>query len=196
MSHQINTSAAAPQAGEGAILAKRYARALFALADERQAVAEIAIEMDGLQQLAAQSEELRQLITDPRFTRANLGQALQKLAAMAGLSKITADFLGLLAKNRRAGLLPQIAAAFLAERARRDGEITAAVTSAQPLTETQQKQLIEKLAAATGSKIRLSLHQDPDLIGGFTVKWGSQLIDASLKGRLAALKHHMKQEAA
>ena len=103
--------------------------------------------------------------------------------------------MALTARNRRADLLPHIAAAFLAERALRAGEITAEVTVAQPLTAVQQQLLTTHLATATGGKVTLSVREDATLIGGFIVKLGSRLVDASLKGKLAALAQHLREAA-
>lgn len=184
-----------PRAGEAAVLARRYALALIELATEQGAVDAVAGEISSLQKLLRESAELRGLIADPRVTATQAATALQTVAKQGQFGKTVTNFLGLVAQNRRADLLPNIAAAFLAERAKRAGEILAEVTVARPLSPLQQQTLIGYLAAATGGKVTLDMREDADLIGGLVVKLGSRLIDASLKGKLASLARHLREAA-
>ena len=184
-----------PRAGEAALLAHRYALALYELAAEQKAVDAVAGEISSLQNLLRESVELRAVIADPRVKTAQLATALRTVAGQGSFGKIVGNLLALVAQNRRADLLPNIAAAFLAERARRAGEILAEVTVARPLTPAQQQVLTQHLSAATGGKVTLTVREDADLIGGFVVKLGSRLVDASLKGKLASLARHLREAA-
>ena len=67
------------------------------------------------------------------------------------------------------------------------------VTSATPLSAAQVKTLADTLKAKIGKSVTLSQHVDPSLIGGLVVKVGSQMIDSSLKTKLAAMKIAMKE---
>lgn len=184
-----------PRAGEAAVLARRYALALIELATEQSALDAVSSEISSLQKLLRESVELRGLIADPRVTATQAATALLTVAKQGQFGKIVTNFLTLVAHNRRADLLPNIAAAFLTERARRAGEVLAEVTVARPLSASQQQILIGYLAAATGGKVTLDVREDADLIGGFVVKLGSRLIDASLKGKLASLAQHLREAA-
>ncbi|MGB4102407.1 MAG: F0F1 ATP synthase subunit delta [Alphaproteobacteria bacterium] len=184
-----------PRAGETALLARRYALALYDLATEQKAVDAVAEEVAALQSLLRESDTLRDLIADPRVKTAQLTTALHTVAQQVKFGKIVGNFLALVAHNRRADLLPNIAAAFMEERARRAGEVMAEVTVAQPLTPAQQQVLTQHLSAAAGGKVILTINEDADLIGGFVVKLGSRLIDASIKGKLASLARHLREAA-
>ncbi len=184
-----------PRAGEAALLARRYALALYDLATEQKAVDAVAEEVAALQSLLRESDTLRDLIADPRVKTAQLTTALRTVAQQVKFGKIVGNFLALVAHNRRADLLPNIAAAFMEERARRAGEVMAEVTVAQPLTPAQQQVLTQHLSAAAGGKVILTINEDADLIGGFVVKLGSRLIDASIKGKLASLARHLREAA-
>jgi F-type H+-transporting ATPase subunit delta len=82
--------------------------------------------------------------------------------------------------------------AFLKQLAERRGEVTAEVTAAQPLTESQQNALGEQLRRAVGRRVTMDLRVDPSLLGGMIVKVGSRMIDGSLKSRLRRLQLAMK----
>lgn len=184
-----------PKAGESAILARRYALALYDLAAEKHALDSVTEQLAVVEQALAQVPELTRLINDPRLSREQMQQGFKAVVQQGQLNGITANFLALIAENRRAALLPAVLAAFSAERARRAGEIIATVRSAQPLSPTQQEQIVRHLAQATGGKIRLSVMVDESLIGGMVINYGSMQIDASLQGRLASLTQQLKEAA-
>ena len=101
--------------------------------------------------------------------------------------------LRLVARNGRLFALDEIIARFRALAAAERGEVTAEVTSAAPLTQAQADALASTLSAKVGKAVSLDQRVDPSLIGGLQVKVGSQLIDSSLKTKLAAMKIAMKE---
>ena len=82
--------------------------------------------------------------------------------------------------------------AFLAELARRRGEVTAEVTSAAPLGDEQQKALAAVLRKEYGDKVQMDVKVDESLIGGLIVRVGSRMVDGSLKSKLRKLEFAMK----
>jgi F-type H+-transporting ATPase subunit delta len=173
-------------------LAERYARALFELANEDRALDQIAADLKSMAAMLAASADLRRLIRSPVLDRAVQGQAIAALAGAAQLSRLTRNFLGLLARNRRLFALPEMIDAFLADLAARRGEVTAQVISAAPLSEHQSAALAEALRKSAGAKLTIDQRVDPGLLGGLIVRLGSRMIDASLKSKLTRLELAMK----
>jgi F-type H+-transporting ATPase subunit delta len=177
--------------GEGG-LAERYATALFALADERRALDAVAGDLASMRALLAESADLRRMIRSPVIARGEQGRAIAALAERAELQQITRNFLGLLAKNRRLFALPEMIRHFLAELARRRGEVTAEIAVAQELSPAQKERITAEIARAAGQKVTLDIRVDPSLLAGLTVRLGSRLVDASLKSKLHRLEMAMK----
>ena len=100
--------------------------------------------------------------------------------------------MALVAENRRLFALVDMIDAYLAELARRRGEVTATVTSATALSEAQTASVTDALRRAVGGKVAVELRTDPSLIGGLVVKVGSRMIDSSLKSKLQRLQLVMK----
>jgi F-type H+-transporting ATPase subunit delta len=173
-------------------LAERYAAALFELADERRTLDEVAGDLRELRTLLAGSGDLMRLVRSPVLSRAEQGKAIEAIAAQARLSKITCDFLAIVARNRRLFAVPAMIAAYLEKLAERRGEVTAEVTAAQPLSETQQTSLGDQLRRVVGSRVAIDVKVDPSLLGGMIVKIGSRMVDGSLKGQLQRLQLSMK----
>lgn len=173
-------------------LAERYAAALFELADERHALDEVAGNLRELRAMLAESGDLMRLVRSPVLSRAEQGKAIEALAERASLSKLTCDFLAIVARNRRLFAVPAMIEAYLAKLAERRGEVTAEVTAAQALSEAQQNSLIDQLRRVVGSRVAIDVKVDPSLLGGMIVKIGSRMVDGSLKGQLQRLQLSMK----
>jgi len=173
-------------------LAGRYALALLELADERKQLDPVADDLRGLTAAIAASEDLRRLIRSPLFTRAQQSQAMAAILDQAGVGELTRRFVLLVARNRRLFALDGMIAAYLAELARRRGEITAQVTSAAALDDEQQRALVETLRREVGAKVQVELNVDPSLIGGLIVRVGSRMIDNSIRNKLQRLQLAMK----
>lgn len=173
-------------------IAERYAAALFDLAEDQSALDAVAGDLRALQTLIRESADLRRLLATPVVGRVEQEKAVTALASRAQFGKLTANFLGVLARNRRLYDLAPIIAAYLARLAARRGEVTAQVISAQDLSETQRKAIDERLRKAVGGKVAIDLKIDPGLLGGLVIKVGSRMVDASLKSKLRRLELAMK----
>ena len=184
----------ASKAGDTGVAA-RYALALFGLADEQRKLDQVANDLKEMDSLLDDSDDLRRLISNPVVSRAESGRAMAALMDKIGADDLTRKFIGLVAANRRLFALPGMIKAFLTELAARRGEITAEVTSATRLTDSQSQALEEALRGALGGKVALSVNVDPSLIGGLVVKVGSRMVDSSLKTQLQKMKIAMKGAA-
>jgi F-type H+-transporting ATPase subunit delta len=173
-------------------LAERYAAALFELADERHALDAVAGDLRELRTMLAASADLDRLVRSPVLSRAEQGKAMAALAENAQLSKLTADFVAVVARNRRLFAVPAMIEAYLAKLAAARGEVTAEIAAAQPLTKAQEDALGEQLRRVVGSRVTIDVRVDPSLLGGMIVKIGSRMVDGSLKGQLQRLQLSMK----
>lgn len=179
-------------AGIKASLAGRYASALFDLSSESGSVVTVESDLGKLEAALAESAELRSLIHNPQISRSQAGKVVAGLAPHLGLTDLTANFLGVLADNRRLGDLPAMIAAFGTIAAAHRGEVKAEVASAHPLSKAQLKELEKKLHAREGHTVKLTSRVDADLLGGLVVTIGSKRIDTSIRTRLNSLAHAMK----
>jgi F-type H+-transporting ATPase subunit delta len=175
-----------------ASLAGRYATALFELARDAKAIDAVEKSLSGVAQAIGESADLKSLTTNPVLTRADAKNAIAAVAKSMKLDALTAKTLGVLAQNRRLGETVAVARAFSALAASHRGEVTAEVTSAHALSAAQMKALSAKLKARVGSDVAIQTKVDPSLLGGLTVKIGSQMIDTSIKTRLNTLANAMK----
>ena len=173
-------------------IAGRYALALLDLADEKKQLDEVAADLRGLGEVLEESADLRDVARSPLYSREQQAGVFAAIMDRLGVKELTKRFVGVVAQNRRLFALNSMIKAYLAELARRRGEVRAEVTAARDLSDAQQDSLVEALKAAVGSKVQVDVTVDPSLIGGLIVKVGSRMIDSSLKTKLQRLQLAMK----
>jgi F-type H+-transporting ATPase subunit delta len=178
--------------GIRASLAGRYASALFDLARDERQIDAVGRSLDALGQALLDSRDFAGLIASPLVSREEAGEAFAGLAPQLGLDPITADFLGVLAKNGRKGELRKIIRAFRRLSAEHRGEVTAEVITARPLNDSQIAALKQQLRTRAGRDVTIDAEVDANILGGIVVKLGSQQIDASIRTKLNRLAQAMK----
>jgi F-type H+-transporting ATPase subunit delta len=175
-------------------MAGRYATALFELAQEQNALDEVARNLADLDRLIAESADLSRLVRSPVFTSEEQTRAVAAVLAKAGIGGIAANFVKLVAANRRLFALPDMIRGFRALVARQRGEVSARVTVAEPLNAARTAELKDALKSVSGGKdVALEVTVDPAIIGGLIVKLGSRMVDTSLRTKLNAIKLAMKE---
>ena len=174
-------------------VAGRYANALFELASESNALADVERDLDAFAALIAESSDLKRLVRSPVFSAADQARAVEAILVRAGIGGLVANAVKVTAANRRLFIVPGLIAAFKKLAADKRGEVAAEVTSAEPLSDTHVADLKAALKASLGKDVALATAVDPSLIGGLIVKVGSRMIDGSLRTKLNSLKLVMKE---
>jgi F-type H+-transporting ATPase subunit delta len=174
-------------------VAGRYATALFDLAREANTVDAVKTDLDRFDALIASSADLARLVRSPVFSAAEQLQALSAVLERAGIGGLAAKFLKLVVTNRRLFAVRDMIRAFRELVAKYKGEATAAVTVAEELKTQHVEALRAALKSVTGKDVDLDITVDPAIIGGLVVKLGSRMVDSSLRTKLNAMKHAMKE---
>jgi len=174
-------------------VAGRYATALFELALEHKSVDAVKADLDRFGVMVDDNPELARLVRSPVFTADEQAKALTAVLSNAGIGGLAAKFLLLVASNRRLFAIGQILKAFRLLVAQHKGEVTAEVTVAEKLDDRHLAALKGALKNVTGKDVDLDVKVDPSIIGGLIVKLGSRMVDTSLKTKLNAIKHAMKE---
>ena len=143
--------------------------------------------------LVAESADLARLVRSPVFAADEQVRAVGAVLDRAEIGGLTANFIRVVAGNRRLFVMPNIIAAFRGMLAAQRGEVAAEVTSAEPLSDKHVAALKEALKDSIGKDVALNAHVDPALIGGLIVQVGSRMIDGSLRTKLNSLKLAMKE---
>jgi F-type H+-transporting ATPase subunit delta len=166
--------------------AERYVGALFDLAEQEKALDQAAADLAAIRE-AFKNKDVQLAAGSPRIDPAERGKAFAAVAEALGLSPLARRFVGVVAQNGRAPLLPLIADQFEQRLAEHRGERRVEIIAAQPMEPAQLQSLTASLSAALGKQVRPTVRIDERLIGGFIARAGSRQFDASIKSKLDAL---------
>ena len=168
--------------------ARRYARALFALASEDGRITEILNELHQLSDLLDESTELSHALFRPQHPVAERRAVLHRVAERLGASATVQNFFAFLVDQRRLVDFDGILAEY--ERLADDaaGRTKADVVTASPLDDGQQERLQRALSARTGRDVELEVTVDASLIGGVIASVGALVFDGSLRTQLTQLR--------
>mgnify|MGYP001409901170 CR=1 FL=1 len=174
-------------------MAGRYATALFELALEEHAIDTVKADLDRFDAMLAESPDLQRLVRSPVFTAEVQTKALSAVLAKAGIEGIAARFLKVVSSNRRLFAAPDMIRGFRTLVALHRGEASATVTVAEKPTDAHLAAIKDALKAVTKKDVQIEVKVDPSIIGGLIVKLGSRMVDTSLRTKLNAIKHAMKE---
>ena len=174
---------------EKATIARPYARAAFAYARTGNALAQWSDSLDAAAAVVADSR-VHKLIGNPKISSVQLIDFIGEVLG-GKLDAHVRNFLEELARNRRLGLLPEVAKMFAVMRAEVENIADVQVTSAVALSDAQRNRLAEALKKRLKKDVRLSCEVDASLIGGAVIRSGDLVIDGSLRARLERLTSTM-----
>jgi F-type H+-transporting ATPase subunit delta len=175
-------------------VAERYAGALFEVALEAGQIDSVGAELARFQSMIDESPDLARLVKSPVFSSEEQTRAVAAVLARAEITGVASNVIRVAASNRRLFVFSDILKGYRQLAAAHRGEVTAEVTSAEPLTDIQSAALKASLMGVAGGKdAALLTAVDPSLIGGLVVKVGSRMIDTSLKTKLSTLKVALKE---
>ncbi len=166
---------------------KPYVDALFAVAGPA-GVEPLVGELDSFARMLGASAELREVLQHPGLDRAKKNQLVEALAKKAGLGTLPTRLVHVLSANRRLIHLADVLAAVRTRLDREGNVVEARLRTAATLAAPETEALIRALEARTKKKIRLLSTTEPALLGGFVVRVGSEVYDASLATRLARVR--------
>ena len=170
-------------------IAEPYAEALLDLAKSNGSLKETTNDMNIVSQFLANSSDLKKFLGNPLITREAKKNVVKDIIGEQ-IADSTLKFLLLLVDRNRIQVVDSIAQKFLELSYKQESIEIAKITSAIQLSAQQQKDIAEKLKGITGAKqIKLALKIDPQLIGGFTIEIGSQMIDTSIRGQLRKIEN-------
>ena len=172
-------------------IANRYARALADITLERNESKRVLGELERFQATLNENPDLVDFIESPIVTIDRKREILREILKDLDFLATTKNFLNLLLENYRLHRLELMLRSYERELDRRAGILSAEVTTARPIADSEQERLRERLRAATGQDVRLKFATDPDVIGGVVTRIGSTVYDGSIKTQLAQIKQQL-----
>ena len=181
---------------DASAVARPYAQAAY----KHAASASAAGEWEGMLSLLAAiaaTAEFRQLISDPRISEGECGQALEALLDKSSIGRDGhgRDFRGFchqLLANGRLSAAEQIAAQFEEIRRRAEKIVDVQIHTAFALSGQQIKRISAAIKSRLGcQEVRTEVLIDENLGGGVRIVAGDDVIDATVTAELDRLRSHV-----
>ncbi|HET9218909.1 MAG TPA: F0F1 ATP synthase subunit delta [Terriglobia bacterium] len=175
------------------VAASRYAKALLDVL--HPAKAEMGREqLLKFSSLLSQHAEARVLLENPTVSGEKRKELLARVGDALALESPIRNFLSLLVDRNRLELLDEIVQTYETLLDEKLGVVRARVTSAQDLDTKQRDEVVSRLQALTGKKVRMEVFVDPSLIGGLVAQVGSTIYDGSIRQRLQSFRDNLTQD--
>lgn len=178
------------------VLTGRYAKSIFDLANDNNALAKVENNLLALGRILDSSAELENILKNPAVSRNSQAAVMGDILKKADADDLTCKFINLLVKNGRISFLRGIIGDYVALAEGHRGELIAEVTSAVALNSKQISSIEESLGKSLQKKVRVHPKVNEEIIGGLIVRIGSKMLDASVLGKLNDLEYISKQAVA
>jgi F-type H+-transporting ATPase subunit delta len=176
-------------------VARRYASALFDLAQEKGLVDQVDQEFGMVVQMADANPQLRAVMDDVLMSPEVKSDLVQKLFT-GKVSPLVLNFLLVVIRKRREAFFPQMYRSYLDLANEARGIVEVEVRSAVPLPEELAQTLEHKLVARLGKRVKFQTQVAPELIGGLVVRVGDELMDGSVRTRLRRMRDRLTRSQA
>lgn len=172
-------------------VSRRYAKALFELANESGTLDTVVAEIARFADAIEKSDELQRALENPLIALEAKRAILSDVATSLRVSPITKHTVLLLGDRRRAHVLPAVSRSLAELADKKKGVIRAEVTSAVNLPDSYYERLKAQLERVTGKKISIDRRIDPTILGGVVARIGDRVFDGSLQSRLSEVRQHL-----
>ena len=159
-------------------IAQVYARALFEVAQEQGKLDVVREELGQITEALEENAELRLFFFSPYFSTDEKRDGLRRTVTDA--DPVTMNVLDILVENHRLPVLPRLRREY--ERRWRDANnlLPVTVTSAVELDDAVVERIGDEIGRQTGRTVELTREVDPSIVGGFVVRVGNAILDASI----------------
>jgi F-type H+-transporting ATPase subunit delta len=173
------------------VIAKRYAKALVELSEEKKAVDKTRADMGAFIAAVDSQPAMLKLFSSPVFTPENKKAVIKDLAGKLGMQQVTQRFVEHLAETGRIRYVKDVHEAFLAILAERQNRATVELTTAAAVNPGEMAEIKKKLETLTGKQVDIEARIDASLIGGARARIGSVVYDGTIKNQLNKMRHQL-----
>ena len=178
----------------GSRAAVRYAKAILSFALEQSKEVEVNEDMLLIDTTIEESKDLQLLLNSP-VIKSELKKVALKEIFTSKVTSLTIGLIDLLIDNKRLSILSDVTKKYTVLFDKLKGIEVAKVTTAIPLTEALNKQVLSKVKEITGKDATIENIINPDIIGGFILRIGDVQYDASVANKLQGLKRQFESES-
>ena len=169
-------------------VASRYAKSLLDLSIEEKIEDKVNKDMESLASITKESKEMENLLASPIIDSKKKAAILNEIFG-SKMEKVSVNFINLITKNGREGMLLKIAESFIEQFKEHKGIVDVYITSATKLEDGAREKILAKVKSMVDGTLVTHESVDESLIGGFTVRINDKELDASISSQFRNLKN-------
>jgi F-type H+-transporting ATPase subunit delta len=177
------------------IVAKRYAKALVELSEEKKAVDKTKADLGAFIAALDSAPAMQKLFSSPVFTPENKKTVIKDLGTKIGMQQLTQRFVEHLAETGRIRYVKDVYEAFLAILAEHQNRATVELTTATTVNPAELAEIKKKLELLTGKQVDINTQLDTALIGGARARIGSMIYDGTIRNQLNKMRNQLTSDS-
>ena len=167
----------------------RYAKAIYEIAIEENSINDVLSNMEFIKELSNSSSDFKNLLSNSQINSQAKKEII--LSLIVNSNKLTGKLIDLLINNKRVSIISDIATSFINIYNKNNNIKEATVITASQINNKLESEILSKINISNSESVTLTKVIDPNIIGGFIIRFGGKEYNASVKQKLNNLKKEL-----
>ena len=167
----------------------RYAKAIYEIAIEENSINDVLSNMEFIKELSNSSSDFKNLLSNSHINSQAKKEII--LSLIVNSNKLTGKLIDLLINNKRVSIISDIATSFINIYNKNNNIKEATVITASQINNKLESEILSKINISNSESVTLTKVIDPNIIGGFIIRFGGKEYNASVQQKLNNLKKEL-----
>ena len=164
----------------------RYAKAIYGIANEENSVNEVYKDMHFINELNSGSLDFKNLLSNSQINYQDKKKLI--LSMIKQSNDLTEKLIDLLIHNKRVKIIGDIASSFIQLYNKHNNIKEATIITASPINNELESKILSMINIKDAKSVNLTKVVNPNIIGGFIIRFDGKEYNASVKQNLNNLK--------
>ncbi|MFK4786135.1 ATP synthase F1 subunit delta [Fusobacterium sp. MFO224] len=169
------------------IIGRRYAEAIFSIAESNNRIEEVYKALNGMMEFYLTNIDLKNILDSPLILMEEKEKVVEKLVIEE--EEVIKNIILYILSKERIQNIKEIVVEYAKIYYLKNKIIDVEAIFSQEISERQKSKLIKNLEKRTRKKINLKVTVDESIIGGGILKIGDKIIDGTIRNQLDSLIH-------
>jgi len=164
----------------------RYAKAMYDIANEENSINEVYKDMNFINELNSGSLDFKNLLSNSQINFQDKKKLILSLIKQS--NALTEKLIDLLIHNKRVKIIGDIASSFIQLYNKHNNIKEATIITASPINNELESKILSMINIKDAKSVNLTNVVNPNIIGGFIIRFDGKEYNASVKQNLNNLK--------
>ena len=164
----------------------RYAKAMYDIANEENSINEVYKDMNFINELNSGSLDFKNLLSNSQINFQDKKKLILSLIKQS--NALTEKLIDLLIHNKRVKIIGDIASSFIQLYNKNNNIKEATIITASPINNELESEILSMINIKDAKSVNLTNVVNPNIIGGFIIRFDGKEYNASVKQNLNNLK--------